>query len=95
MNEPLNPNNLPADASMGTSLEPTSLGLDWIDDTVTMMSRICNLCGTYEIRQVGFEWLQEEVQQQPKAMKWKSCDLEIELYRKFLFDESSVGGRDD
>jgi hypothetical protein len=94
MNTPLNPKNLVVDNNM-TTLETTALGFDWIDDTVSIMAQICNLCGRYEMRQLGFEWLQEEGQQQQKTMKWKSNELEVELYRQFLFDESSVGGYED
>jgi hypothetical protein len=101
MNTPLSPNNLVVDSSRmdNNTLETTPLGFDWIDDTVSIMARICNLCGEYEMRQLGFEWLQEEAQQQQqqqqKTTKWKSNDFEVQLYRQFLFDESSVGGHED
>lgn len=70
----------------------TSTSLDWVDDTVNCISRMCNLCGQYEIQQVGYEWLLEQ-QRQGQVLSRK--DLEVELYRKFLFDESSVKLNDE
>lgn len=73
--------------STHTAMTPNSY--DWVDETVTGIARICNFCGQYEIEQVGYEWLLEQ-QRQGNVISKK--DLEVELYRKFLFDESSVGG---
>ena len=71
---------------------PNGTTLDWVDDAVDSIARMCNLCGQYEIQQVGYEWLLE---QQRQGQVLSRRDLEVELYRKFLFDESSVGGRKD
>ena len=70
---------------------PNSNSLDWVDETVDSIARMCNLCGQYEIQQVGYEWFLEQ-NRQGQVLSRK--DLEVEVYRKFLFDESSVGGHD-
>jgi hypothetical protein len=61
---------------------------DWVDDAVDCIARACNLCGQYEIQQVGYEWI---VEQKRQGKNLSTKQFEVELYRKFLFDESSVG----
>lgn len=66
----------------------------WIDETVDCIARMCNLCGEYEIQQVVYEFLSKE-QRQQHGTNADLRTLEVELYRKFLFDEQSVSGRAD
>jgi hypothetical protein len=76
------------------SSEASTVEYDWIDQAVVSIARACNLCGKNEFKQVEYEWVQDR--QVPSTffdkMMWSNIDgLEVELYRKFLFDESSVG----
>jgi len=75
--------------------ETAAVSYDWME-VGTSIATFCNFCGEYDIKQVGYEWIQEQTQQSQQQSKqvWTSNDLEVELYRKFLFDESSVGGQE-
>ena len=72
---------------------------DWVDTverTATVMKKFftrttCRLCQVYADEQVQYEVQLENKQQQP-GVNWVSSvrNLEVELYKKYLFDESSV-----
>ena len=72
---------------------------DWVDTverTATVMKKFftrttCRLCQVYADEQVQYE-VQLENKQQPLGVDWVSSvrNLEVELYRKYMFDESSV-----
>lgn len=76
------------DFSRGTSTEASVWEYDWVDEAVVSIAKACNLCDVYKFQQVEYERTQEK-----EEIKFGSNmiqGLEVELYRKFLFDESSI-----
>jgi len=75
-----------------TTTESATVEYDWVGETVIGIASACNLCGTYDMQQVGFEQQEQMAQQQQKqsSKKWNRNDWEVSLYQKFLFDESSI-----
>lgn len=75
----------------------TNNDVDWVDTverTAAVMKKFftkttCRLCQVYVDQQVQYEVQQEDKQ---LGTHWVSSvrDLEVELYRQFLFDENSV-----
>lgn len=60
-----------------------------------LFTKQCNLCNVYTDKQVEYEWRQEKqggspVERAVQKAQVESGNLEINLYRQFLFDEDSV-----
>ncbi|GAX13779.1 hypothetical protein FisN_30Lh074 [Fistulifera solaris] len=76
----------------------------WVDSMVevakvcnNLFTKQCNLCNVYTNKQVEFEWRQERTQNsdssspvQRALQKVNRGNLEVHMYRQFLFDEESV-----
>lgn len=74
----------------------------WVDSMVevakvcnNIFTKQCNLCNVYTNKQVEYEYRQEKQTSSPveRALQKTHTDsgnLEIHMYRQFLFDEDSV-----
>ncbi|GAX21873.1 hypothetical protein FisN_30Hh074 [Fistulifera solaris] len=75
----------------------------WVDSMVevakvcnNLFTKQCNLCNIYTNKQVEYEWRQEKTLQSSSSpveralQKVDHGNLEVHLYRQFLFDEESV-----
>ena len=69
----------------------------WVDHAVLSIATACNLCDVYVHEQVRFEWDTEEKDRRLDQASFDEIDknLQIEFYKKFLFDESSIRIDDD
>jgi hypothetical protein len=67
----------------------------WVDHAVLGIATACNLCDVYVHEQVRFEWDTQEKDLQAPYYDDDLKKLEIDLYKKFLFDESSIRLDDD
>jgi hypothetical protein len=61
-----------------------------------LFTKQCNLCNVYTNKQVEYEWRQERTQNSGSSpveralQKVNRGNVEVHLYRQFLFDEESV-----
>jgi hypothetical protein len=64
----------------------------WVDQAVLSIATACNLCDVYVHDQVRFEWNNENQDVQLDSSSFEDVDrrVQIEVYKKFLFDESSI-----
>ena len=89
---------------------PINHASGWMDHAVLGIATACNLCDVYVHEQVRFEWDTEERERllsdqdhcrapfcYDAATSVMTMDkkLQIDLYKKFLFDESSIRFDDD
>ncbi|CAB9521084.1 expressed unknown protein [Seminavis robusta] len=72
----------------------------WVDHAVLSIATACNLCDVYVHEQVRFEWDTAEKDRRVTQDSFDDGDdiekkVQIEVYKKFLFDESSIRIEDE
>lgn len=64
----------------------------WVDAAVLGVAMACNLCDTYTNQQLQYEWKieRQDTPLDDACLSENERNSQIEIYRRFLFDESSL-----